>query len=302
MAAAQIVTTEQFLAGNDLLAWRRRQLRRGGRSVDLDWLLDLGGGVSWSELQRLLLDAEKVVAIDKPLEALEKLWVLHLEQSMPLQHLVGVCPWRDVLLEVSSAALIPRQETELLVELALAFAEGQSPRCWADLGTGSGAVAVSLCRAWPEAEGHAVDLSVDALALAEKNLKALAPQQSCRLHHGSWWVPLRAFWGQLEIVVSNPPYIPRPLIEMLDPVVRDHEPLGALVGGEDGLEAIRSLLIDAPCALAPGGVLFLEHHHDQSESVQDLMREAGLVNVSAAKDLEGVARFAQGQRAIASAS
>jgi release factor glutamine methyltransferase len=301
LAAAQIVTTEQFLAGNDLLAWRRRQLRRGGRSVDLDWLLDLGGGVSWSELQRLLLDAEKVVAIDQPLDALEKLWVLHLEQSMPLQHLVGVCPWRDVLLEVSSAALIPRQETELLVELALAFAEGQSPRCWADLGTGSGAVAVSLCRAWPEAEGHAVDLSVDALALAEKNLKALAPQQSCRLHHGSWWVPLRAFWGKLEIVVSNPPYIPRPLIEMLDPVVRDHEPLSALVGGEDGLEAIRSLLIDAPCALAPGGVLFLEHHHDQSESVQDLMREAGLVNVSAANDLEGVARFAQGQRAIASA-
>jgi release factor glutamine methyltransferase len=301
LAAAQIVTTEQFLAGNDLLAWRRRQLRRGGRSVDLDWLLDLGGGVSWSELQRLLLDAEKVVAIDQPLEALEKLWVLHLEQSMPLQHLVGVCPWRDVLLEVSSAALIPRQETELLVELALAFAEGQSPRCWADLGTGSGAVAVSLCRAWPEAEGHAVDLSVDALALAEKNLKALAPQQSCRLHHGSWWVPLRAFWGQLEIVVSNPPYIPRPLIEMLDPVVRDHEPLSALVGGEDGLEAIRSLLIDAPCALAPGGVLFLEHHHDQSESVQDLMREAGLVNVSAAYDLEGVARFAQGQRASATA-
>ena len=295
------MTTEQFLAGNDLLAWRRRQLRRGGRSVDLDWLLDLGGGVSWSELQRLLLDAEKVVAIDKPLEALEKLWVLHLEQSMPLQHLVGVCPWRDVLLEVSSAALIPRQETELLVELALAFAEGQSPRCWADLGTGSGAVAVSLCRAWPEAEGHAVDLSVDALALAEKNLKALVSQQSCRLHHGSWWAPLRAFWGHLEIVVSNPPYIPRPLIEMLDPVVRDHEPLSALVGGEDGLEAIRSLLIDAPCALAPGGVLFLEHHHDQSESVQDLMREAGLVNVSAANDLEGVARFAQGQRAIASA-
>ena len=301
MAAAQIVTTEQFLAGNDLLAWRRRQLRRGGRSVDLDWLLDLGGGVSWSELQRLLLDPEEMVAIDKPLEVLEKLWVLHLEQSMPLQHLVGVCPWRDVLLVVSSAALIPRQETELLVELALAFAEGQSPRCWADLGTGSGAVAVSLCRAWPEAEGHAVDLSVDALVLAEKNLQALAPEQSCRLHHGSWWVPLRAFWGQLEIVVSNPPYIPRPLIEMLDPVVRDHEPLSALVGGEDGLEAIRSLLIDAPCALAPGGVLFLEHHHDQSESVQDLMREAGLVNVSAANDLEGVARFAQGQRAIASA-
>ena len=219
---------------------------------------------------------------------------------MPLQHLVGVCPWRDLLLEVSSAALIPRQETELLVDLALAFAGGRPPRSWADLGTGCGAIAVSLCREWPEAEGHAVDLSADALSLAEKNLKALAPQQSCRLHNGSWWLPLQAFWGQLEIVVSNPPYIPSPLLGELDPVVREHEPHVALVGGEDGLEAIRSLLIDAPHALAPGGALFLEHHHDQSEFVQDLMRAAGLVNVSAANDLEGIARFAQGQRSLTS--
>ena len=263
------MTTEQFLAGHDLLAWRHRQLRRGGRSVDLDWLLDLGGGVSWSDLQRLLIDSQGRIAIDQSLEELEKLWLLHLEQSTPLQHLVGVCPWRDLLIAVSSAALIPRQETELLVDLALAFAGGRPPRSWADLGTGCGAIAVSLCRAWPDAEGHAVDLSVDALALAETNLKTLAPQQSCRLHHGSWWAPLRAFWGQLEIV--------------------------------DGLEAICAMLVDAPRALAPGGVLFLEHHHDQSERVQDLMRRAGLVNVSSANDLEGIARFAQGQRALSSA-
>ncbi len=293
------MTGQQLLAGDDLLAWRRCQLRRGGRSVDLDWLLDLGAGVPWSALQRLLLDAEGMVSIDRPLDELEQLWLRHLEQCEPLQHLVGVCPWRDLLLEVSSAALIPRQETELLVDLALAFVEGGSPSRWADLGTGSGAVAVSLCRAWPDAEGHAVDLSVDALSLAEKNLKVLAPQQTCHLHHGSWWLPLRPFWGQLEIVVSNPPYIPRRLIGELAPVVRDHEPHLALVGGEDGLEAIRSLLMDAPQALAPGGVLLLEHHHDQSESVQELMLEAGLVNVRAANDLEGVARFAQGQRDIA---
>jgi release factor glutamine methyltransferase len=301
LAAAQFVTTEQFLAGHDLLAWRHRQLRRGGRSVDLDWLLDLGGGVSWSDLQRLLIDSQGRIAIDQSLEELEKLWLLHLEQSTPLQHLVGVCPWRDLLIEVSSAALIPRQETELLVDLALAFAGGRPPRSWADLGTGCGAIAVSLCRAWPDAEGHAVDLSVDALVLAETNLKTLAPQQSCQLHHGSWWAPLRAFWGQLEIVVSNPPYIPSPLMGGLDPVVREHEPHLALVGGEDGLEAICAMLVDAPRALAPGGVLFLEHHHDQSERVQDLMRRAGLVNVSSANDLEGIARFAQGQRALSSA-
>ena len=77
------MTTEQFLAGNDLLAWRSHQLRRGGRSVDLDWLLDLGGGVSWSELQRLLIDSQGRIAINQSLEELEKLWLLHLEQSMP---------------------------------------------------------------------------------------------------------------------------------------------------------------------------------------------------------------------------
>ena len=290
------MTTEQFLAGCDLLAWRRRQLRRGGRSVDLDWLLDLGGGVSWSELQRLLIDPEERIAIHQSLAELEKLWLLHLEQSMPLQHLVGVCPWRDVLMEVSAAALIPRQETELLVDLALAFAGGRSPRSWADLGTGCGPIAVSLCRAWPEAEGHAVDVSVDALALAEKNLNALAPQHSCRLHHGSWWVPLRPFWGQLEIVVSNPPYIPSPLLGGLDPVVREHEPHVALVAGEDGLEAIRSLLMDAPRALAPGGVLFLEHHHDQSAMVLKLLSEAGFERPEARSDLQGIPRFALAQR------
>ena len=130
------MTTEQFLAGNDLLAWRRRQLRRGGRSVDLDWLLDLGGGVSWSELQRLLLDAEKVVAIDQPLEALEKLWVLHLEQSMPLQHLVGVCPWRDVLLEVSSAALIPSTRNRAFGGVGFGVCGGTIPSLLGRLGDG----------------------------------------------------------------------------------------------------------------------------------------------------------------------
>ncbi|WP_353292596.1 peptide chain release factor N(5)-glutamine methyltransferase [Synechococcus sp. M16CYN] len=288
----------QLLASTDLLNWRRHQLQRGGRAADLDWLLDLGAGVSRSVLQRLLLDpeGEETVPVQKSLSKLEKLWLRHLEYSQPLQHLVGVCPWRDLLLEVSHAALIPRQETEILVDLALAHAVKRPPRCWADLGTGSGAIAVSLCRAWPHSEGHAVDLSSGALSLAKRNLQALAPQHKCRIHRGSWWTPLRPSWGQIEMVISNPPYIPQPLMSGLDPVVRDHEPHIALVGGEDGLDAIRSLLADAPRALAPNGVLLLEHHYDQSERVRNLMLASGLVNVTAASDLEGVLRFALGQR------
>ena len=115
---------------------------------------------------------------------LSELWERHLHGNVPLQHLVGLCPWRDVLLESSPAALIPRQETELLVDLALSQFKATPPARWADLGTGSGAIAVALARAWPTAPGHGVDLSSDALHLAERNLERCAPHHNCSLHLG----------------------------------------------------------------------------------------------------------------------
>ena len=292
------------LKGSDLLAWRRRLLATGGRSVDLDWLLDLGGGLRWAELQKLQLNpGEMEIQLAVPLETLEDLWQRHQQQQVPLQHLVGRCPWRDLELEVTSDALIPRQETELLVDLALAKAAEFSTASleaalrWADLGTGSGAVAVALARHLPKWSGHAVDCSPQALALARRNLETLAPGNGCELHQGSWWEPLRPWWGALQLVVSNPPYIPASVVDVLDPVVRDHEPRLALDGGVDGLDCCRALVADACEALAPGGWLLLEHHHDQSDLVLDLMARAGLENACAALDLEGVPRFAMGRRA-----
>ena len=290
------MTGPRLIDAAELLVWRQQQLARGGRAVDLDWLLDLRGGVPWTRLQRVLLDPMGPVAVQCDLESLAELWSRHLCSAEPLQHLVGLCPWRDLLLETTAAALIPRQETELLVDLALSCWKDQSPGCWADLGTGSGAMAVSLSRAWPAALGHAVDLSAEALQLAQRNLQALAPEHRCSLHLGSWWEPLRDVWGTLDLVVSNPPYIPRSLIPALDPVVRDHEPHLALVGGDDGLDAIRILLENATTALAPGGWLLLEHHHDQSQQVLALMADVGMVDVDWAADLEGIRRFARGRR------
>ena len=287
------------LKGSELLAWRRQQLAAGGRPVDLDWLLDLGGGLRWAELQKLQLNPHEVeVQLEVPLELLERLWNQHQQHHVPLQHLVGRCPWRELELEVSSDALIPRQETELLVDLALAkatqlhSASPDGPLRWADLGTGSGAVAVSLARQLHGWLGHAVDCSPQALALAKRNLETLAPDRSWQLHQGSWWEPLRPWWGTLHLVVSNPPYIPAAVVDQLDPVVRDHEPRLALDGGDDGLECCRALVGEARRALAPGGWLVLEHHHDQSEAVLQLMGAAGLQDAVAAKDLEGVRRFA----------
>lgn len=280
------------MKGAQLLAWRRRRLQEGGRSVDLDWLLDLGGGLAWVDLQRLLVDSDRPVTLNTSLDRLKQLWRRHLDQQEPLQHLVGQCPWRDLLLEVSDAALIPRQETEQLVELALDLQRDRPVQRWADLGTGSGAIAISLSRAYPSALGHAVEASAAALALASCNLNRLHPQHHCRLELGHWWDPLKPWWGQFDLVLSNPPYIPASVVDDLDPTVRDHEPRLALDGGPDGLRCIRSILASAQQALAPEGWLLLEHHHDQSHAVRELMDQAGLVDVTAARDLQGIARFA----------
>ena len=290
------MTTAQLLEGASLLNWRRLQLKRGGRRVDFDWLLDLAGGLSWSSLQRLLVEPQQMVQLKVALQELEQIWGLHLDQAIPLQHLVGRCPWRDVELAVSAAALIPRQETEVLVDLALQVVAGMSVGRWADLGTGSGAIAVALSRAMPSTPGHAVDLSADALALARTNLEALAPKGRWHLHQGRWWDPLEPWWGRLDLVVCNPPYIPSELIHNLDPVVRDHEPHLALAGGIDGLHAIREVVAGACRALAPAGWILIEHHHDQSDSVLELLKEAGLTSIRAAQDLEGIKRFAMACR------
>jgi release factor glutamine methyltransferase len=296
------LTDCRTLAGTDLLQWRRQQLARGGAAADLDWLIDLAGGVSWASLQRLLLDPSRTVAMVQSLDVLSEFWQRHLHDNVPLQHLVGLCPWRDLLLESSPAALIPRQETELLVDLALTHFQAAPPSRWADLGTGSGAIAVSLALAWPTASGHGVDLSPDALSLAERNFQRCAPNHNCSLHLGSWWKPLKSWWGILDVVISNPPYIPSSVVHGLEAVVRDHEPHLALSGGEDGLDAIRIVVNGAPTGLAPGGVLLLEHHHDQSSLVMQLMRDAGLVEVSAANDLEGTRRFAVARKPFAMSS
>ncbi len=253
----------------------------------------------WASLQRLLLDPTRTVALEQSLEVLSQLWEQHLHGNVPLQHLVGLCPWRDVLLESSPAALIPRQETEVLVDLALSQFKTTPPARWADLGTGSGPLAVSLARAWPTAPGHGVDLSSDALHLAERNLQRCAPHHNCSLHLGSWWTPLKVWWGSLDLVVSNPPYIPSSVVDGLEAVVRDHEPHMAMRGGEDGLDAIRAVVDGASTGLSPGGWLLLEHHHDQSILVIQLMRDAGLVQVSAAADLEGTLRFALARKPAA---
>lgn len=331
-----VARPSQTLSAADLLAWRRSMLALagcdGGSAAGLDWLLDLAGGIGWPALQALWLHPERPVQLRCSLQELESLWRRHCRDAEPLQYLVGRCPWWDLELSVAPGVLIPRQETEQLLELALHLAPvppTATSLCWADLGTGSGCLAVGLARALPHSFGLAVDASQEALRQAAANLQTLLPPGSriegplstaslttaetdavpCAqrpaiapiepgvlLRQGSWWQAIAPWWGQLQLVVSNPPYIPTAVLAGLEPVVRDHEPALALDGGADGLTAIRCLAAGAGVALAPGGVLVLEHHHDQSEAVLLLLAAAGLEDCRAHRDLEGVLRFASARR------
>ena len=295
-------TGAETIPGDDLLAWRRGLLRLGGTAVDLDWLLEMAGGLSWSRLQSVHLYPERLFNLAVPLATIELLWTQHLQTAEPLQYLVGLCPWRDLALEVGPGVLIPRQETELLVDLALSLVPGidepRAPLVWLDLGSGSGCLAVALARAYPGSSGWAVDCCEKALARTEANLRRHACQDNVRLMRSRWWQSLEMLRGQLDLIVTNPPYIPTSLLGRLDPVVREHEPWLALDGGEDGLESIRSIAAEAMAYLAPAGVLLMEHHHDQSEAVIDLLAAAGFNQPQAHRDLEGTLRFASARRDV----
>ncbi|WP_320665042.1 peptide chain release factor N(5)-glutamine methyltransferase [Prochlorococcus sp. MIT 1223] len=283
-------------SGEEILSWRKSNLALGGDQIELDWLLDLGGGLPFSEKQKIFLYPERIFLLQKSLKELNLLWTIHLETKKPLQYIVGKCPWRDFVLEINSDALIPRQETELLIDLALHKIVKTSKGAWADLGTGSGALAIALARELPHWEGHAVDCSQKALSLAKSNLEILCPNSEVNLHLGNWWDPLKNLNNYFDLVLANPPYIPVNELKNLDKSVMNFEPKLALSGGEDGLESCRKLISEGINKLRLGGWLILEHHHDQSESVQKLLIDFGFEEVSWEVDFQGIRRYAMGRR------
>lgn len=285
-----------IISGEELHIWRRQQLQiNPGAAAGLDWLLEMEGKLPWRALQASRLHPEQPLTIAQPLQLLANLWQEHIEKQVPLQYLVGRCPWRDMELQVDETVLIPRQETELLVELALSVASelgepGLTP--WADLGCGSGCIAIALARAWPQSQGWAIDISASALKLASLNARINGVAKSINWLQGNWAEPLQFQAGKWQLLISNPPYIPSAAVNQLEPLVRNNEPRLALDGGDDGLDSIKSICALAPMLLAPGGWLMLEHHHDQSEAVLELLRHAELEFIEAKSDLEGTLRFA----------
>ena len=217
----------------------------------------------------------------------------------PVAYLVGQREFFGREFAVLSAVLIPRPETELLVEIALAkvgagSTASSAPRVL-DLGTGSGCIAVTLALEIPQTQVTALDASAAALKIARKNAERLGAQ--LRILQSDWFAALAG--ERFDLIVANPPYI-----AAADPhlAVADlrHEPVAALVSGADGLDAIRQIIAAAPEHLMPGGQLWLEHGYDQAAAVRDLLATAGLAEIEQHRDLAGIVRVSGGRLGAAS--
>ncbi|HEY0818907.1 MAG TPA: peptide chain release factor N(5)-glutamine methyltransferase [Rhizobacter sp.] len=230
---------------------------------------------------------------DAPLTEAEQLAIAGLLQRRadgePVAYLVGEKEFHGLVLQVTPAVLIPRPDTETLVDWALSVLETTSPSAKVlDLGTGSGAIALALKHRHPSASVTAVDTSADALAVAEANAARLGLEVQFRL--GSWWEGLKH--ERFDLVVSNPPYIA--LGDDHLPALR-HEPELALTSGSDGLDAIRTIAAGAPAHLKSGGWLLLEHGHGQAAQVGRLLLAHGFASVRTRQDLAGIVRSSGGQ-------
>ncbi|MDP9967835.1 release factor glutamine methyltransferase [Variovorax paradoxus] len=204
----------------------------------------------------------------------------------PVAYLLGEKEFHGLGLQVDARVLVPRPDTETLVDWALQCLEGRSAPRVLDLGTGSGAIALALQHARPDAEVDAVDASADALAVADANAQRLGLPVRFRRAH---WLDGAA--GGYAVIASNPPYIAAgdPHLAALQ-----HEPLAALVAGPDGLADIRQIVQQAPAHLADGGWLLLEHGHDQAAAVRQLLQTRGFAEVQSRDDLAGIQRCSGG--------
>jgi release factor glutamine methyltransferase len=207
----------------------------------------------------------------------------------PTAYITGRREFFGLELEVTPAVLIPRPETEILVEAAIEVARprGRIRRgaVMADVGTGSGAIAIALATSVPRSDVYAIDMSPEAIAIAERNVERHGVSDRVMVLRGDLLSPLPEF---VDVVIANLPYVPSADIQSLAPEVRDHEPRRALDGGPDGLDLIRRLVAEAPRYLRPNGCVCLEFGDGQAEAVVRLSREAfpGM-RVQLRKDLAG---------------
>jgi release factor glutamine methyltransferase len=270
-----------------VLEWTKGYLAEKGienARLEAEWLL----------CEALSLDRVGLyLNFDKPLQESElaayRSMVARRAKREPLQHILGTQEFMGLEFRTSSAALIPRHDTELLVTESLKVAS--KAKRVLDIGSGSGCVAIALARSLPGAAVVSVDVSSEALDLARGNAELNSASVDFRL--GSLFEPVKG--ERFDLVVSNPPYIPAADIEGLQPEVRDYEPRSALDGGADGLDFYRVIIPAAPDHLVSGGWLLLEVGIEQSAEVMEMFAKNGFSAIFSAKDPGGVERVVGGR-------
>ncbi|WP_143319967.1 peptide chain release factor N(5)-glutamine methyltransferase [Clostridium sp. HBUAS56010] len=209
-------------------------------------------------------------------------------KRIPLQQIIGRCEFMGLEFYINEHVLIPRQDTETLVELILKDYKGKQPEVL-DMCTGSGCIAISLSRLGTFDHVTAVDISKDALEVAKKNAEVLVGPGQIRFIESDLFSSFEKEM-KFDIIVSNPPYIPTQVISGLQPEVKDYEPMLALDGMEDGLYFYRHLIVGAKAFLKHGGAVYFEIGYDQAESVKSLFCDAGFKELRVVRDAAGLNR------------
>jgi release factor glutamine methyltransferase len=244
-------------------------------------VLDLKRMQLYLQFERVLTEPELVKI--RPL-------VKRRSQREPLQYILGSVDFGGLKLKVDRRALIPRPETELLIEIIVGLCKAKPPARVLDLGTGSGAIALALAKAFPEATVTAVERSEEALALAAENAEMTGLAARVKLERGAWFEGI-ANDARFDLIVSNPPYLSEAETAEALPEVRDHEPKVALIAADGGLADLQHIITTAPRFLAVDGMLALETGILQHAELLRLADENGLVRAEARRDLTGRDRF-----------
>jgi release factor glutamine methyltransferase len=217
------------------------------------------------------------------------------DRGEPIQYIVGETEFYGLPFRVTRDVLIPRPETEHLVEKAIELARLRAVPHIIDVCTGSGAIAVALARTLSAAEIMATDLSDAALSVARENAQHNGVEHHIRFLQGDLFAPVAG--ERFDLVVANPPYVPTIERESMSVEVRDHEPALALFAGVDGLDIYRRLISAAPGVLVPGGFIVLEIGYGQARAVEELLAAAGFTQIAFIPDLQGIPRVACAKRA-----
>jgi len=289
------------ISGQELSQWRQQaiadlaQAQLSPKEVDI--FLQAVTDLDTLSLRLQSFREREKIPLSYSWSEITKRWQKRLKARVPLQYLLESVVWRNFTLKVSPEVLIPRPETELLIDIVGETVRGDDVGIWVDLGTGSGAIAIGLASILTKAEIYAIDYSQTALAIAKENIINTGFADRIILKQGSWWTPLEKWKGQISGMVSNPPYIPSAEILDLQIEVREHEPRLALDGGEDGLTALRYLVATAPDYLRSGGLWLVEMRAGQGEKVAQMLENQGNYRqIQIINDLAGFDRFVLAER------